>query len=87
MTNGYKRKNAPKHKKKGVDPVTQVIGDLDWSFKCSNEDIRNITKTMPVSEFCKIQHLKYIADVIRLPFAIQKQLLFTTERKKFSRDL
>ena len=87
VTNGYKRKNAPKHKKKGVDPATQVIGDLDWSFKYSNEDIHNITKTMPISEFCGVQHLKYIAHVIRLPnFAIQKQLLFTTERKKFSRD-
>ena len=43
---------------------------------------------MPISEFCEVQqHLKYIAHVIRLPgFAIQKQLLFTTERKKFSRD-
>ena len=80
MTNGYKRKNAPKHKKKEVDPATPVILDLDWSF---NKDIRNITKTIPISEFCEIQHLKYIAHVIRLPnFAIQKQLLFTTERKR-----
>ena len=68
VTNWYKRKNAPKHKKKGVDPATQVIGDLDWSFKYSNEDIHNITKTMPISEFCEVQHLKYIAHVIRLRY-------------------
>ena len=45
VENGYNRKNAPKHNKKGVEAVTE----LDWSFKYSNEDLRTITKTMPIS--------------------------------------
>ena len=49
VANGYKRKNAPKHNKKGVEAVTE----LDWSFKYSNEDLRTITKTMPISDFVK----------------------------------
>ena len=83
-SNGYKRKDASKHNKKGVEAVTE----LDWSFKYSNEDLRTITKTMPISDFCEVQYLKYIAHVTRLlNVSIQKQLLFTNERKKFSRNV
>ena len=40
-----------------------------------------------ISSFCRIQHLKYIAHVTRLENdSLQKQLLFTTNHKKYSRD-
>ena len=40
-----------------------------------------------VADFCKIQHYKYVAHVTRLENnSLQKQILFTCERKMFSRD-
>ena len=61
--------------------------DLDWAYIFENEKLREITKTINISSFCKIQHLKYIAHVSRLENnALQKQLLFKTEHKKYSRN-
>ena len=61
--------------------------DLDWAYIFENEKLREITKTTNISSFCKIQHLKYIAHVSRLENnALQKQLLFKTEHKKYSRN-
>ena len=66
----------------------EAVTELDWFFKYSNEDLRTITKTIPISDFCEVQYLKYIVHVSRLPnVSIQKQLLFTNERKKFSRNV
>ena len=45
-------------------------------------------QTLNIVSFCKIQHLKYLAHVTRLDnISLQKQLLFTTDRKKYSRDV
>ena len=54
----------------------------------SNENLRSITKTTNISSFCKIQHFKYVAHVTRLEnSSMQKQLLFRTDAKKYSRDI
>ena len=93
VKNGFKRKNVPPEylkakkeaKKSGVE-VPEPDG-LDWAYIYDNENLRIITKTTNIASFCKIQHMKYIAHVTRLGNdAIQKQLLFTTNHQKYSRD-
>ena len=72
---GFIRKNAPKNKKDKSIPEEEI----DWSFKLSNDDIRKITKTSEIKDFCEIQHLKYIAHVTRMGNdSLQKQFLFST---------
>ena len=70
---GFSRKNAPKNKKDQSIPE----GEVDWSFKLSNEAIREITKTTEIKNFCDMQRLKYIAHVTRREnSSLQKQFLF-----------
>jgi hypothetical protein len=79
IAGGYARKNTPpqSQRKKGIDPATQVKGELDWAFKISNTRLHEITNTQPIQDFCHIQYLKYIAHVSRMKNdAIQKQVLF-----------
>ena len=79
---GFARKNAPKNKKDTSIPAEEV----DWSFKLSNEKVREITKTTEISHFCQIQHLKYIAHVTRLGNdSLQKQFLFCNSSKPSQR--
>ena len=94
VSNGFKRKNVPpeyrkakKEAKKSGTEIPEPEG-LDWAYVYDNEKLRSITKTSNISNFCKIQHLKYIAHVTRLDNnSLQKQLLFTTDHKKYSRDI
>ena len=70
---GFSRKNAPKNKKDLSIPE----GEVDWSFKLSNEAIREITKMTLIKNFCDMQHLKYIAHVTRRENScLQKQFIF-----------
>ena len=80
---GYARKNAQAtavkklQKKKDIDPADLVDGELDWGFKISIEDFYRITKSVPVSKFCEVQYLKYIAHLCRMSNdSLQKQVLF-----------
>ena len=93
VRNGYKRKNVPAEylkarklaKKSNIN--LPEPDDLDWSFVYSNNQLQTITKTKDIRNFCKLQHLKYLAHVARLDNdSYQKQLLFSTDRKKYSRD-
>ena len=60
---------------------------LDWAFIYSNKQLKLITKTSDINHFCKIQHLKCVAHVTRLDNdSLQKQILFSCEQKKFSRN-
>ena len=93
IANGFKRKNVPleylkaKKEAKKHNITIPEPDDLDWAYIYSNETLCTITKTTPISSFCKIQHLKYIAHVTRLENnSLQKQLLFTTNHKKYSKD-
>ena len=46
-----------------------------------------MTNSNSIQNFCLIQHLKYIGHVTRLPnSAIQKQVLFRTNKKRYARD-
>ena len=77
---------ARKKAKKSNTNIPEPDG-LDWAFVFSNENLRQITKTKSITSFCKIQHLKYIAHVTRLEnSSLQKQLLFTCDRKKYAHD-
>ena len=61
--------------------------DIDWRFRLTNQNILTITKSGPISNFCLSQHLKFIAHITRLPnSAIQKQILFRTNKKRYARD-
>ena len=61
--------------------------DLDWQYILTNEEVLRNTNSAPIPNFCQIQHLKYIGHVTRLPnSALQKQVLFRTNRKRYSRD-
>ena len=88
-TSGFKRKNVPKEylkaRKKAKKSKTSIPEpeDLNWAYVFSNEKLREITKTTGITNFCKIQHLKYVAHVTRLGNDyFQKQLLFATDHKK-----
>ena len=62
--------------------------DIDWSFKYSNDGLKIITGTKNITNFCKIQHLKYLAHVSRLDnFSLQKQIIFSSTRKKYHRSI
>ena len=54
---GFSRRNAPKYKKDKSIPEEEI----GWSYKLSNEKIREIPKTNEIKLFCDMQHLKYIA--------------------------
>ena len=94
VNNGFKRKNVPpeylkarKEAKKKNLTIPEPDG-IDWAYFYDNAALRSITKTTPIAAFCKIQHFKYIAHVTRLDNnSLQKQFLFSTDRKKYSRDL
>jgi exonuclease III len=98
VVNGFKRKNVPpeylkalKQSKKGSkeDPQPHVPkpDDLDWSYVFSNQQLKEITKTKNIAKFCKTQHMRFIAHVTRLGnTSLQKQLLFSTDHKKYARD-
>ena len=93
VKNGFKRKNVPpeylKAKKQAKKTGAEMPepDDLDWAYIFENEKLREITKTTNISSFCKIKHLKYIAHDSRLENnALQKQLLFKTEHKKYSHN-
>ena len=78
VSNGFKRKNVPPEylmaRKKAKKSKTNISEP-------------QITKAKNITSFCKIQHLKYIAHVTRLEnSSLQKQLLFTCDRKKYARD-
>ena len=88
------RKNAPtraqrkKKENKNKKPEELVEGELDWGFKISNEDLYRITKSTPVSKFCEVQYLKYIAHICRMSNdSLQKQALFDkrTPSQKWSK--
>ena len=59
---GFSRANAPMNKKDLSIPVEEI----DWAYKFSNENIREITKSSCIKAFCEKEHLKYIAHVTRL---------------------
>ena len=93
IAHGFKRKNVPlgylKQKRSKCKPTTDILEpvDLNWAFVYTNKDLERITKTSPISNFCKIQHLKYIAHVTRLSNdSLQKQVLFSCDHKRHARD-
>ena len=79
IANGFKRKNVQITylKEKRSNPDTQEPDDLDWSYVFTNNQLEQITKTSSISNFCKTQHLKYIAHVTRLTnYSLQRQIFF-----------
>ncbi len=71
---GFQRKNAPA---RGAAQAPDDEAAWDWGFVYTNEDLRRITKTKQIREFCEVQFLLYLAHVVRMPdSAIQKQILF-----------
>ncbi len=72
---GYKRKD------------TSDSENINWSFVYSNADLRNITKTSKLTDFCEFQHLKYIVHITRMANNNdQKMLLFSCKHKKYFRN-
>ena len=63
MKGGYLRINTPTNKEK----QTTTDKEVDWRYRISNDKLREITNTFPISTFCQRHHIKY-----------QKQLLFDT---------
>ena len=93
ITNGFKRKNVSKEyliarkKAKKSNTIVPEPDDLDWAYVYNNEKLREITKTSGITNFCKMQHLKYVAHVTRLDnYYFQKQIPFATDHNKYSRD-
>ena len=60
---------------------------VDYSFVCTNKELENIMKTMPLCDVIYLHHLKYIAHVCRAEStAITKKLLFAKPSKSFYRN-
>ena len=93
---GFERVHVPQSRRRGSrrsrrsqseQTNAEDEEELDWRFVYTNQNILNITNSTPIQNFCQMQHLKYIAHITRLPnSAIQKQILFRTNKKRFSRD-
>ena len=82
---GFQRKNAPSHSRRSAETDSQNHDEtsLDWSFKLSNERLRQITKTRPIRDFCFTQQVKYMGHVCRMDnSALQKQVLFDRRASK-----
>ena len=82
---GFERKNAPSHSRRSAETDSQNHDEtsLDWSFKLSNERLRQITKTRPIRDFCFTQQVKYMGHVCRMDnSALQKQVLFDRRASK-----
>ena len=93
ISNRFKRKNVPPDylkAKKAAKKTGEIVPEpegLDWAYIFDNNKLCEITKTTNTTSFCRIQYLKYIAHVTRLNNdSLQKQLLFSIDHKKFSRD-
>ena len=97
VRNGFQRVNVPPSRRRASrrsrrsesnnEPPNDEEDDLDWRFVYSNSTILNITNSDPIKNFSQLQHLKYIGHITRLPnSAIQKQALFRTNRKRYTRD-
>ncbi len=90
VRNGFKRKNVPPEYRKDFKRLKKSVpkpNDLDWSYVFSNVQLKQITKTSNIAHFCTTQHLKYVAHVTRLGNeSFQKQILFSTDHKKYARD-
>lgn len=96
VRNGFQRVNVPPSRRRArrprrtesnEEPPNDNEDDLDWRFVYSNENILKMTNSDPIKNFCQLQHLKYIGHITRLPnSAIQKQALFRTNRKRYTRD-
>ena len=97
VANGFKCKCVPlkylealkksRKSKKDSQPAVPKPDDLDWSYVYSNQRLKEITKTADITNFCKSQHLRYVAHVTRLDNeSFQKQLLFSNDHKKYARD-
>ena len=87
VVNDFKRKNVPpdylkalkqsKISKKDTQPTVPKPDDLDWSYVYSNQQLKEITKTSDISNFCKSQHLRYVVHVTRLEnYSFQKHYFF-----------
>ena len=73
---GFERKNVPKSKDE-IIPAEEI----NWAHKINNQMLREITKTTELKHFCEMQHLKYVAHVIRNDNnSLQKPLLFCDTR-------
>ena len=68
---GFRRRNAPR------DVDFNPEDSTSWAYIISNDELKRITNTTDIKVFCKTQHLKYIAHVMRSNNDIlQKQFLF-----------
>ena len=55
--------------------------DKGWSFKYTNADILQITKTIDLLSFIKSQQLKYVINILqRSDKSITKRLLFNDDK-------
>ena len=94
INNGFKRKNihqeyllARKKAKKSNTTTAPESDNVDWAHVYNNNNLESITNTCSIANVCKMQHLRYAAHVTRLDNnSFQKQLLFSTDHRKCSRD-
>lgn len=71
---GMTRRDAPP---RDISIEQKKQKEWDYAYKYSNADIHRICGTIPLQHFIKIQHLKWIAHVIRMDNqTFEKQTLF-----------
>ena len=74
VRNGMKRRAAPPP---NISQEEKEQGNWDYSYVYTNTDIHRICRTSTIEEFVTIQHLKWIAHVVRMENGtLEKQTLF-----------
>ena len=69
-----KRRAAPPP---NISQEEKEQGNWDYSYVYTNTDIHRICRTSTIEEFVTIQHLKWIAHVVRMENGtLEKQTLF-----------
>ena len=82
---GMARMNAPPRE---ATEQQKAEGTWDYRYNYTNQQIHRICGTQPISQFIKIQQLKWIAHVVRMENSnMEKQTLFMEEMKTEWRKL
>ena len=83
---GYKRKNKPIEKDDTLSDQEPEVEE-DYSLYYTNVDLEQIVGTMPLTNFVKLQYLRYVAHVCRASNqSLVKKMFFAVPQKAYSRD-
>ena len=85
VKNGFRRKGSIQVIDHTADSHIEMF---DHSYIYTDKKIHHILGTQPISSFLECQKIKWLAHCIRMPNSnLQKQTMFLTAKRKYSRDI